>query len=94
MVEPELIVTCAAVMVFAPPIVSVLLALIVGAIIIACLGKSPIEGYGAMISGALGDAGTAVFLRLSAFILLCMGVQIVWDGASELMLTLWRSLPH
>ena len=39
------------------PIVSVLLALIVGAIIIACLGKSPIEGYGAMISGALGDAG-------------------------------------
>ena len=39
------------------PIVSVLLALIVGAIIIACMGKSPIEGYGAMISGALGDAG-------------------------------------
>ena len=39
------------------PIVSVLLALTVGAIIIACLGKSPIEGYGAMISGALGDAG-------------------------------------
>ena len=39
------------------PIVSVLLALIMGAIIIACMGKSPIEGYGAMISGALGDAG-------------------------------------
>ena len=39
------------------PIVSVLLALIVGAIIIACMGKNPIEGYGAMISGALGDAG-------------------------------------
>lgn len=39
------------------PIVSVLLALIAGAIIIACMGKSPIEGYGAMISGALGDAG-------------------------------------
>ena len=38
------------------PIVSVLLALIVGAIIIAFMGKSPIEGYGAMISGALGDA--------------------------------------
>ncbi len=38
------------------PIVSVLLALIVGAIVIACLGKNPIEGYGAMVSGALGDA--------------------------------------
>ena len=50
--------------------------------------------YAPRLLRALGDAGTAVFLRLSAFILLCMGVQIVWDGASELMLTLWRSLPH
>ena len=33
----------------------------------------------------LGEAGTVVFLRLSAFILLCVGVQIVWDGASELL---------
>ncbi|NML17320.1 MarC family protein [Azohydromonas caseinilytica] len=34
----------------------------------------------------LGEAGTVVFLRLSAFILLCLGVQIVWVGASELLL--------
>jgi multiple antibiotic resistance protein len=34
----------------------------------------------------IGDAGTAVFLRLTAFILLCLGVQILWDGLSELML--------
>lgn len=33
----------------------------------------------------LGETGTVVFLRLSAFILLCLGVQIVWDGASELI---------
>ncbi|HPK32871.1 MAG TPA: MarC family protein [Ottowia sp.] len=32
----------------------------------------------------LGETGTVVFLRLSAFILVCVGVQIVWDGASEL----------
>lgn len=32
-----------------------------------------------------GEAGTAVFLRLSAFILLCMGVEIIWDGVSELL---------
>lgn len=37
------------------PIVSVLLALIVGAIIIACLGKNPLEGYAAMLQGSLGD---------------------------------------
>lgn len=34
----------------------------------------------------IGEAGAAVFLRLSAFILLCLGVQIVWNGISELML--------
>ena len=39
------------------PIISVLLALLVGAIIIACLGKNPIQGYGAMLQGSLGDAG-------------------------------------
>jgi len=34
----------------------------------------------------LGESGTSVFMRLSAFILLCLGVQIVWDGAHELLL--------
>jgi multiple antibiotic resistance protein len=33
----------------------------------------------------LGDAGTNAVLRLSAFILLCIGVQIVWNGASTLI---------
>lgn len=37
------------------PVVSVLLALIVGAIIIACLGKSPVQGYAAMLQGSLGS---------------------------------------
>lgn len=32
-----------------------------------------------------GETGTAVFLRLSAFILLCMGVEIIWDGVRELL---------
>jgi multiple antibiotic resistance protein len=33
----------------------------------------------------LGKTGTTVFLRLMAFILLCIGVQILWDGLSELL---------
>ena len=43
----------------------------------------------------LGEAGSVIFLRLSAFILLCLGVQIVWDGVSELLLGigLGRSAP-
>ena len=36
----------------------------------------------------LGDNGTRIFLRLSAFIVLCVGVQILWNGASTLAASL------
>lgn len=32
----------------------------------------------------LGDVGTLVMMRLMAFILLCIGIQIMWNGWSEL----------
>ncbi|MEN9658252.1 MAG: hypothetical protein RL571_1717 [Pseudomonadota bacterium] len=32
----------------------------------------------------LGTTGSIIFLRLSAFILLCIGIQIFWDGFSVL----------
>jgi multiple antibiotic resistance protein len=38
----------------------------------------------------LGENGTRIFLRLSAFILLCIGVQILWNGVTGLIM----SLPH
>ena len=44
--------------------------------------------YADRIMRRLGPTGTAVLLRLSAFILLCIGVQIIWNGASSL----WRTL--
>jgi multiple antibiotic resistance protein len=44
--------------------------------------------YADRIMRRLGPTGTAVLLRLSAFILLCIGVQITWNGASAL----WRTL--
>jgi multiple antibiotic resistance protein len=37
------------------------------------------------IFGYLGENGTNVLVRLSAFILLCIGIEIVWSGASELV---------
>lgn len=46
--------------------------------------------FAAQLLHRLGDNGTAVFMRLSAFIMLCLGVQIFWDGAHELLLTLIR----
>ncbi|MEO8847079.1 MAG: MarC family protein [Casimicrobiaceae bacterium] len=33
----------------------------------------------------LGRTGTSVVLRLSAFILLCIGVQIMWNGMAQLL---------
>jgi multiple antibiotic resistance protein len=37
------------------------------------------------IEQALGRGGTEIAVRLSAFILFCLGVQIVWTGASDLL---------
>lgn len=50
--------------------------------------------YGEHFLRLIGDAGTAVFLRLTAFILLCLGVQIVWDGVSELLLEVMSVPSH
>jgi len=44
------------------------------------------------ISHLLGRTGSTVFLRLSAFIALCVGVQILWNGVSALVAPLVRSL--
>jgi len=42
--------------------------------------------YAEPILRRFGATGTAVLLRMSAFILLCIGVQIIWNGVSSL----WR----
>ena len=41
--------------------------------------------YAQQILRPLGEAGTLVFTRLTAFILLCLGIQIMWDGTGELL---------
>ncbi len=35
--------------------------------------------------GALGEHGANVLVRLSAFILLCIGIEIIWNGYSALV---------
>jgi multiple antibiotic resistance protein len=40
------------------------------------------------IAEALGDAAMNVVIRLSSFILVCIGVQISWNGLSALLRTL------
>lgn len=58
------------------------------AIIVAAVAVYFCLKFAAQFMHRLGPSGTAVFMRLSAFILLCMGVQIVWDGAQDLLLHL------
>jgi multiple antibiotic resistance protein len=41
--------------------------------------------YAAVVLRKLGDVGTVVVTRLAAFILLCVGVQITWNGVVELL---------
>lgn len=41
--------------------------------------------YAERLVAVLGESGTNVMVRLSAFILLCIGIQIVWGGWLELM---------
>ncbi|MEO8071123.1 MAG: MarC family protein [Acidobacteriota bacterium] len=41
--------------------------------------------FASRLIGSLGATGTSVFLRLSSFILLCVGVAILWSGIEELV---------
>jgi multiple antibiotic resistance protein len=41
--------------------------------------------YADRVQRLLGPGGTDVAVRLSAFILFCLGVQILWSGGSELL---------
>jgi multiple antibiotic resistance protein len=40
--------------------------------------------FAGRIVAGLGPRGTNVLVRLSAFILLCIGIEIIWNGSSEL----------
>ncbi|HET6326290.1 MAG TPA: MarC family protein [Planctomycetaceae bacterium] len=65
---------------------------------VALLGVAAVAGVVAMAAtiyicyrfaegtvGVLGAHGTNVLVRLSAFILLCIGIQIIWSGYSALV---------
>lgn len=42
-------------------------------------------GFADRIAALLGPAAVSVILRLSAFLLLCIGLQIMWNGLSALL---------
>jgi multiple antibiotic resistance protein len=44
--------------------------------------------YSARLAGLMGATGTSIVMRLSAFLLFCIGIQVLWNGAAELLGTL------
>ena len=70
---------------------SSLLAVLVAAIgsVILALTIYLCYAFADRLSAIAGPTGMNVILKLSAFLLVCIGVQIFWNGASELL----RSLP-
>ena len=50
--------------------------------------------YASRLVRLLGPTGTSVMLRLSAFILMCIGVQIAWNGLSALLGTVPTIRPN
>jgi multiple antibiotic resistance protein len=56
-------------------------------------------GYADRLASKMGPTGTNVILKLTAFLLVCIGVQIFWNGASKLLSSLPQfggvvALPH
>ena len=43
--------------------------------------------FAVTIMAKMGRSGTAVFMRLIAFLLICIGIQIMWNGTYSLLMT-------
>src|SRR5271163_2977941 len=65
---------------------SVLISALVG-IILICIIIYICYRYAGLAEKALGDTGTEVFMRLSSFILVCIGIQIVCSGVRAYLAT-------
>lgn len=44
-------------------------------------------GFADRLARAIGTTGMSVIMRLSSFLLVCIGVQIVWNGAKALLVS-------
>lgn len=64
-----------------------MLAIFIGSIIIA-ISIYLCYGFSDRLARAIGATAMGVIMRLSSFLLVCIGVQILWNGAKALLVTL------
>jgi multiple antibiotic resistance protein len=55
------------------------------AIVLICALVYVLYRYSAPLSRLIGSTGTVIVTRVSAFLLFCIGVQVFWNGAAELI---------
>jgi multiple antibiotic resistance protein len=60
--------------------------------VLLCLSIYAMYRYAGRISQSVGGTGTSIVVRLSAFLLFCIGIQVLWSGVSELVRSL-RVMP-
>jgi multiple antibiotic resistance protein len=65
-----------------------ILAAVIGAALVA-MTIFLCYGFADRLAALIGENAMSIILRLSSFLLVCIGVQILWNGASALL----RSLP-
>jgi len=58
---------------------SLIAMVLIGASVLLCYG------FADRLARILGETGMTVIVRLSSFLLLCIGVQIMWNGISALL---------
>jgi multiple antibiotic resistance protein len=65
-----------------------ILAAVIGSVLVAA-SIFLCYGFADRLAAAVGESGMSIILRLSSFLLVCIGVQIMWNGLSALL----RALP-
>jgi multiple antibiotic resistance protein len=48
-------------------------------------------GFSDRLATLIGTTGMSVIMRLSSFLLVCIGVQIFWNGASTLLRSVFNA---
>lgn len=61
-----------------------ILAAVIGSALVA-LSIYLCYGFADRLAAMIGETGMSIILRLSSFLLVCIGVQILWNGASALL---------
>jgi multiple antibiotic resistance protein len=69
-----------------------ILAAIIGSALVA-LSVFVFYGFADRLASLVGATGMTVIMRLSSFLLVCIGVQILWNGVAALLRTLPAGAP-